>query len=73
MRVLCKGTDACAVPVLSPEEASEHEVSKSLYPEPHPAIIGFSRGRVNANADFKRLQTYRPSVTNSNTVCPVYL
>lgn len=61
MRVLCKGTDACAVPVLSPEEATEHEVSKFLYPEPHPAIIGFSRGRVNAAN--KRSQTQL-------TVCP---
>ncbi|KAM6504213.1 CoA-transferase family III domain containing protein [Amanita muscaria] len=36
------GTDACVVPVLSPKEASEYEVFRSPYPQPHPAILGFS-------------------------------
>lgn len=68
MRV-CKGTDACAVPVLSPEEVSKYEVSKSSYPEPHPTIIGLSRDHVSANTDFIRLRAYR-ATTPSVAVCP---
>jgi alpha-methylacyl-CoA racemase len=36
------GTDACAVPILTPEEAHQLEYSKQAFPLPHPKIVGHS-------------------------------
>ncbi|KAF5375593.1 hypothetical protein D9757_008505 [Collybiopsis confluens] len=37
------GTDACAIPVLTPEEAKHLEPSGQLYPSPHPKIASQSQ------------------------------
>jgi alpha-methylacyl-CoA racemase len=36
---LVAGTDACAVPILTPEEAAALDLSKSPFPAPHPRIV----------------------------------
>ncbi|KAK2460889.1 hypothetical protein APHAL10511_007359 [Amanita phalloides] len=47
-------TDACTVPVLSPEEASKYEAFGSPYPQTHPKIISFSRSSKNVDRDCQR-------------------